>query len=494
MTRLVTQPHARYAQAVLVGAALFLGGCAVGPGYARPKTPTPVSWKGRATAETSSDVAGRWKEVAPHDAEERGRWWEAFADSTLNGLEEQALRSNQTLQGVAAGVLRARAVARITAADWLPSVDASGTYTHALRSLSSFGGVGSINTDTFSTPIDLSYELDLWGRVRRSFEAARAEAQASEAAFRTALLTLTADVATNFVVLRELDAERDILGQTVTLREQALQLVEQRAAAGVVSQVDVARVRTEVASAESELLDVTRRRAEFENALALLCGQTASDFSVARVALAMTPPPIPAGLPSQLLERRPDIAEAERQMAAASARIGIAQAAFFPVVRLTGSGGYVSTELSEVFSWDNHVWSLGPSISVPLFAGGRHVAGVKAAQAQYQEAVANYRQRVLVVFKDVEDALANLQLRAGQSEAQGRALASAREAATLSMARYGQGLVSFLEVVDAERSRLQAERAATQVLSQRLLSTVLLIKALGGSWGPVSAAASAPLP
>jgi multidrug efflux system outer membrane protein len=423
-----------------------------------------------------------WKAGVPRDAEARGWWWEVFGDQTLGDLERRALEASPTLQAAVARVVRARAVARISQAEFLPRIDGSASYDHALRSLSSFGGAGSIYSDTFTTPIDLSYEVDLWGRVRRSFQAARAEAQAAESAFQTTLLTLTADVATNYFLIRQLDAERAILEETVGLRKRALELAEQRQAAGVVSAVDVARVQTEVATAQSELLDVARRRAELENALAVLCGDMASEFAVAVYPLMTPVPSVPVGLSSALLERRPDVAEAERLLAAANARIGVAQAAGFPTLRLTGSGGYVSTELESIFDWDNHVWSLGPSLSVPLFAGGRSAAGVRSARAQYDEALAAYRQRVLGAFRDVEDALANLQLRAEQAQVQDRAVTAARAAARLSLARYEQGLVNYLEVVDSERARLAAERGAVQILSQRLISSVVLIKALGGSW------------
>jgi multidrug efflux system outer membrane protein len=458
--------------------AVAMAGCAIGPTYRRPAARVPADWK------------SAWKPAVPRDAEPRGWWWELFADQTLNDLARQAIDTSPTLQAAAARVIRARAIARIERADLLPRADASFEYTHALRSLRSFGGGGSIDLDNFSTPLDLSYEVDLWGRVRRSFEAARAEAQASEAAYHTALLTLTADVASNYILIRQLDAEQRILDETVALRRRAQELVSQRVEAGVVSSLDSARVDTEVAAAEADLLDVTRRRAQVEHALAVLCGRPPSEFGVPAYPLLIPPPLVPPGLPSELLERRPDVAEAERHMAAANARIGVAQAAYFPTIRLTGSGGFTSAELQDLFNWDSHVWSLGPSVSVPIFTGGRGKAGVRSARATYDEAVAVYQQRVLVAFREVEDALSDLYWRAEQGQVQERAVAAAREAARLTTARYGQGLVNFLEVVDAERSRLAAERAAVQILSQRLLATVLLLKALGGSWNAIPPASS----
>jgi multidrug efflux system outer membrane protein len=409
-------------------------------------------------------------------------WWDVFTDPALGALEEQALAANQDLRQALARVEQARAMARVSRTEFLPSLDLNPVYDHFQRSSSSFGGSGSFTGDVYSLPLDLSYEVDLWGRVRRSFESARAEAAASLAAHRWMLLKITSDVAMHYFRLRQLDAETRILEQTVELRRAAVQLAEQRAAGGVVSALDVARARTEFATAEAELADVRRRRAEFENALAVLCGKPASDFTVAALPLDGAPPQVPAGLPSTLLERRADVAEAERGLAAANAQIGVAQAAFFPVLRLTGSAGYVSAELGDLFKRTSEVWSLGPSLSLPIFAVGRNLANVQAVRAQYDEALAAYRQRVLVAFADVENALANLQHRGAQAQAQAQVVEAARQAATLSNSRYQQGLVNFLEAVDAERSRLQAERAAVQVLSERLLSTVLLIKALGGAW------------
>jgi multidrug efflux system outer membrane protein len=298
------------------------------------------------------------------------------------------------------------------------------------------------------------------------------------------LLTVTTDLARRYFELQQLDAEAQILLRTLELRGTALQLAEERAAGGIVSELDVARAKTELSAAEVELLDVRRRRAETENALAVLCGRSASDFFAepAALELRMPPPAIPPGLPSMLLERRPDVAEAERRLAAAGAGIGAAQAAYFPVVRLTGSAGYVSSELDSIFDASSEVWSLGPSLSLPILAIGRNRAKVLASNAADAVAVARYRQRVLVAFADVENALVNLRWLGQQAHAQAQVVEAARRAAALSDSRYQQGLVQYLEAVDAERQRLQAERGAVRILSQRLISTVLLVKALGGAW------------
>jgi multidrug efflux system outer membrane protein len=463
------------ARAVLL-ATLLLAGCAVGPEYRRPSVATPAVWK-------SSTPSPAWKTAAPRDADARGAWWEIFGDDGLNVLAVQAVHGNHTLEAALARVVQARAAARLSRADLAPTLEANPSYSKFRRSLSSIGSAGrSIESETFDAPFDLSYEVDLWGKVRRAFQAAGAEAQAGAAAYEAVRLTLTAEVARTYFALRALDAEADALRQTVQLRRDALDLVRQRHEAGVAGELDVARVRTELANAEAESADVDRRRAELENALAVLVGKPASQFVLSRSPLAEDPPVTPPGLPSAVLERRPDVAEAERAMASANARIGVAQAAFFPVIRLTGSGGFVSTEVDSLFEWENRVWSLGPSVSAPLFAGGRNVANLQATRSAYDETVANYRQRVLVAFQEVEDALINLRLLAEQAEAQARVLTAAREAAAISMARYRQGLIGFLDVVDAERARLQAERAMAQVRGRRMAATVLLIKALGGGW------------
>lgn len=452
-------------------------GCALGPNYSRPAMETSAAWK------TAVD-SRYWKPAAPRDGEPLGDWWKLFGDPALTALEEQALEANQDIRRAMARVEEARAIARLSGADLVPVAMLNPSYDRFRRSSSGFGGSGSFYGKTFSVPFDLSYEVDLWGRVRRSFEAARADAEAGLAAQQFVLLSVTAEVARRYFELRRLEAETRILSRTLELRGDGLRIAQERASGGLVSDLDLERAKTELAAAEGELFAVQRQRAETENALAVLCGQNASGFKVAAEPLTaeMVPPEVPPGLPSELLERRPDVAEAERVLAAANARIGAAQAAFFPVLRLTGSGGWVSGELDSLFDSSSRVWSFTPSLSVPLFAGGRNTATVKAARARYDQSLAGYRQQVLAAFADVENALSGLQWLGRQAQAQTDAVAAARNAAALSNSRYEQGLSSYLESVDAERQRLQAERGAVQVASDRLISTVLLIKALGGAW------------
>ena len=452
---------------------ILLTGCAVGPKYQRPAVESPSAWK---------EFPIEWKQSTPAAVPEQEAWWEIFGDPALNDLESQALSANLDLKMALARLDQAKAVARVSAAELLPTLDFSGSYSHFQRTLSSFGGTGFIKNDTYSIPFDLSYEVDLWGRVRRSFEASRAEAEATADAYYAARLSIGAEVASDYFLLRQLDKELKILNETVELRKEGLDIVSRRVDAGLASELDAVRARAEMATAEAEIADVERRRAEFEHALAVLCAQVPADFTVRKSAADAALPYVPAGVPSQLLERRPDVAESERLVAAANARIGVAQAAFFPVLRLTGSAGYEAAEFDMLFKSTSEVWALGPSVSVPLFAGGRNRANLKASKAAHEESVARYRKTVLTAFQEVENALVNLRRRAEQHEAQSRALDAVRQAASLSNARYEEGMISYLEVVDAERSRLEAERLEAQIRSQQMVSTVLLIKSLGGSW------------
>ena len=344
---------------------------------------------------------------------------------------------------------------------------------------------GPLTANTFRAPLDLSYEIDLWGRVRRGFESARAEAQASLAAFYNVLLTLQGDVAQNYFAVRALDAEIATVTGTVDLRKEQVRLVRSRFEGGIGSELDVARAETELAMTEAEAASLAQRRNELENAIAILVGSNPSAFRLPAVGTNgwnPQPPAIPAGLPADLLERRPDVAEAERQLASANARIGVAKAAFFPVLSLTGSGGYVSGDIDSLFKWDSRTWSIGPSLSLPLFAGGRNRANYKRSRAAFEEAVAHYRQRVLVAFGEVENSLSGIRHLIDQAAAQQRAVANARRAAELATDRYRSGIVSYLEVVDASREALQAERADAQLAGQRLIAAVQLIRALGGGW------------
>lgn len=461
---------------IVVGLSFALGGCAiVGPNYERPEDVTPAQWK--------HTIEGKNKVQSPADA----AWWTVFNDPILNDLQTKALSNNHDLKSAVAAIDKARALARIEASELLPDVDFNGTATrsrttkNATSSSSAFQGQ-SLTSNRYYVPLDLSYEIDIWGKVRRAFEAGHAEAQASEEAYRTVLLTLTADVAQNYFLLRELDAEVETFKQTIELRQRAVDVVEDRVKGGVSSELDLSRATTELAQAKADMIDVRRRRGEVENTLALLCGIVASDFKVESEPFKVNVVDVPAGLPSELLKRRPDIAEAERLMAAANAKIGVAQADLFPSVSLNASAGLESADLDNLLEWESRVGSIGPSVNLPLFKGGRNKAKIRAARADHAMAVAKYHQQVLKAFQETETALNNVRLRREQTEAQEKLVKVTSTSSKLSITRYRQGLVTFLEVVDAERTRLQAELEASQVKTEQMIATIHLIKALGGSW------------
>jgi multidrug efflux pump len=477
-------PHGVRAAAGVAAVVLILtatnasaGWFKVGPDYHPPTNDAPAAYK--------SAELGQWKEGAPLDHVAKGAWWEAFGDAGLNELENQALDANQQIKAAVARVDQARATARVARADLLPSLYAYPSFARQRFSPNQQPSFGALTANTWSTPLDLTYEVDLWGRVRRNFEGARADAQSSLANFYNVLLTLQTDVAQNYFGLRALDAEISIVARTIDLRHEQVRLVRGRFEGGIGSDLDTARAETELATTEAEAASLLQRRAQFENAIAVLEGANPSSFRLPAVTSSNwnpAPPVIPAGLPADLLERRPDVAAAERELAAANARVGVAKASFFPVLSLTGSGGFLSADVDSLFNWSSRTWSIGPSLTLPIFAGGRLRANYHRSQAAFAEAAAVYRQQVLVAFGDVENSLSGIKYLLDQSEAQQRAVANSRRAADLATDRFTSGIVSYLEVVDASRDALQAERANAQLTGQRLIAAVQLIKALGGGW------------
>lgn len=451
---------------------LVASGCRLGPDYKRPQVDVPPDW--------------RWKAGEPRDEVPRGSWWEVFRNPVLNDLEEQASSANQDIKAAIARVEQARATARFRRADFFPALDTSPSWvryrTSGNRPSPVSFPVPSFTQQQWNIPFDLSYELDLWGKVRRSFESARHLAAAAEAARQSILLGLQSDVAANYFSLQGAAREILLLEDAIRIRKEALTIFEQRLQAGLGNQFEVQRARVEVASAEADLAQARRRQAELLDALAVLCGKPPPQFETQISTNLITAPTLAADLPSSLLERRPDVAEAERQMAARNAEIGVAKTAFFPSIRLTGSGGLQSGAIEELFTWDSRAWSIGPTINVPIFQGGRGGANLVRARAAYEESVAVYRQRVLVAFRDVDDSLAALQFLSDQASARQRAATSATSAAQLALERYTAGAVNFLEVVDAEGARLINEVARIRIANEQLLATVRLVKALGGGW------------
>ncbi len=454
--------------ALALGSLVLLAGCTVGPNFKRPAVAAPMGWK-EAVVATNAPVLAT-------------AWWKIFNDAELDALEAQAVDANQDLKRALARVAEARAIARVSKADLYPSLTAGGAYSRRRQSENRDNVAPKLESDDFSSSFDLNYELDVWGRVRRNVEASKADAAAAATDLEVVLLTLTADVARNYQSLRSLDNEKAVIEATIALRLDAVRLQETRNQAGLINQVDVTRARTELANVEAELDAIRRSRAQVEHALAVLCGQAPANFAVAAKVTSIVPPVIPAGLPSELLQRRPDVVAAEHNLEAANARIGVVKAAFFPTIKLTGVAGLASADLGTFVEAPSRIWSLGPSVHLPIFEGGRNRANLKAAEARYEQHVAAYRGAVLNAFRDVEDSLSDLSTLAAQAEAISRALASARDTATLANERYQKGLTSYLDVVDAQRAALQAERQDTQLRGQRAVSTILLAKALGGGW------------
>ncbi|HEX7388142.1 MAG TPA: efflux transporter outer membrane subunit [Castellaniella sp.] len=478
-----------YLRSVLVPALLagLLAGCAVGPDYQRPSVEIPKTFK---EATLSPEAAQRWKDAQPSDAMKRGKWWTIFKDAKLDALEDQALKANQNLKAAAARVAQARALQRGASSERMPQVDAGFGVTRQRASNVSQGlpaGAPNPPVTAWRAQAGVSYEADLFGRVAATVDGATADAQQSEALFRSVQLALQADVAQTYFLIRELDSEQALYRGTVDLRGKSLNLVEHRYAQGDIGELDVARAKSELAAARSESMGIARQRLVAEHALAVLLGEPPADFKLPPHTLDRVAVRIPAGLPSSLLERRPDIAAAERAMAAANARIGAARAAFFPRLSLTGALGYESSELGDLFQWSSRTFLLGPLVgtmlSLPIFDGGRRQAGVDFARAHYKEEVAAYRQTVLGAFRDVEDGLSSLRILGEQTDMQDAAVKSAARAARLSQIQYREGSVSYLDVIDADRVVLQQQRAAVQLDGDRARTVVQLIRAIGGGWG-----------
>ncbi len=458
----IVRAFSRYLLCVSLGIGLF--GCAVGPDYKKPDVPTPKGWK----------VA------QPGDASIKGDWWRLFRDPELDRLENEATSANQSVQVAIGRVDEARAIARVSMSRFVPQVAFDPS---VARFRTPPDHVPSQFSATAATaPLDFSYEIDFWGKIRRSVEATHALAQASEADLYQVLLTVHGDVASNYFLLRQTDAQIGILQRTVELRQKTVDLVSQRFQAGLVPELDVDRAKTEYELANTSLIEMQRHRENLQNALAALCGQPSPSFAIASKALKTTIPDVPAGLPSGLLERRPDIAAAERRMAAANAQIGVAKAAFFPAISLTGDAGYSSFHAATLLDWESRLFQIGPSVALPILNGGRLSATLKAAHANYGTECASYRDKVLTAFREVSDSLDDLKGYAREAKCQADAIGSASKAASSAQERYQQGLIPFVDVLDAQRTELQVELQAAQIESQRLVSSVHLIKALGGGF------------
>jgi multidrug efflux system outer membrane protein len=465
---------------LLAGSAMLLTGCSVGPDYVPPAVPQPAKYQ----------ESGPWKEANPRDDISKGDWYKVFHDSKLNALEEQAQMANQSLRAAAARVSESRAVARQTQADFFPSLDFGANGSRQRTSPNNgqldaqSGGKGQPFTFTSATvvPFDLSYEVDIWGKVRRAFESAGDTAQASLADYENALLSLKAELATDYYALRTADAQIDVQRRTIASYKENLDLTNSRFQGGISTQLDVEQAKATLASAQAQLAELDAQRATLQHAIAVLVGVPPEGFVIKFNPLKGGPPSIPAGLPSDLLERRPDVAAAERRVAAQNAQIGVAIAAYFPVVQLTGQTGFDSGDLGLLFNWESRIWSYGPSVQFPIFEGGRIAANVKEQRAAFEENVANYRQSVLVAFQNVEDSLSSLRYLSQQEEAENRAFVAYKKALDLTNARYTTGLVSYFDVIQAQGLALGAEQLTVQIQGNQIATTLQLIKALGGGW------------
>ncbi|HWU68313.1 MAG TPA: efflux transporter outer membrane subunit [Stenotrophobium sp.] len=457
---------------------LALAACAMGPDYVKPSAPTPAGYK----------QAGDWLHAQPQDSIARGPWWQAFKDPLLDQLEQQVDISNQTLAQAEAQYRQAQALVLSARAGYLPtlSAGASATRSHSgsgSPSGSSGSATGGRSGDNFSLSLDASWEPDLWGRVRRTVEANEADASASAADLASARLSTQAQLAQDYFQLRVLDEQRRLLDETVAGYQRSLQLTQNQYAAGVAARADVVQAQTQLKTAQAQAIDSGIQRAQLEHAIAVLIGKPPADFSIAPAPLlAIIPPPSPPGVPSSLLQRRPDIAAAERRMAAANAQIGVAETAYFPDLTLSASGGYQGNSFADWISLPYRFWSVGPSLAMTLFNGGARKAQTDQAIAAYDQTVASYRQTVLTAFQDVEDTLVQLQLLAQEAQVQDQAVAAAQESVKIATNQYQAGLVSYLNVVSAQNAAYGTRRGALNVLGSRLGASVLLIKALGGDW------------
>ncbi len=472
----------------LLAALMVLAGCSLAPTYKTPDAAAPAAFK-EAPVLTPQE-AGSWKQAQPSEDIARGEWWKVFGDAQLNDFETQALAANQNLKAAAARLKEARAIQQTVRSQLFPTIGTGFGPAREQLAPGSFGVVNDVGTQAqtvWTAQANASYEVDLFGRVASSVNAAKADTQQSEALFRSVQLALQADVAQNYFTLRELDAEVDVLNKTVTLRSQELDFVQHRYDAGDVSELDLAQAKAELDSARSDAMTLVRQRAASEHSLAVLLGKAPADLTVAANPLTPVDIKIPPGLPSSLLERRPDITAAERAMAAENARIGVAKAAFFPSLSLTGSAGFESGSLADLFMWSSRTFLLGPlsgtSLNLPIFDGGLRTGNLANARAKYEEDVANYRQQVLVAFQEVEDNLVNLRVLQEQTKVEDAAVDASARAAHLSRVQYEDGSVNYLSVIETERTLLEARRSAVQLEGVRAVSTVNLIRALGGGWG-----------
>jgi outer membrane protein, multidrug efflux system len=453
-------------------------GCTVGPAYKRPAAQVPDAWKGE----------GPWQTAAPKDAIPKGAWWQIFHDAELDQLEQQLLQANQSLEAARDRLSQARAQARIASSAYFPTVttDPSGLRERFSGNRPLEGANPALvvpdTENNFTVPFFVSYELDLFGRVRRGLEAANASLQGSAADLENVRLVLTAELAADYFNLRESDREAGVVQESVEIEQKGLDLVNRRHEGGVANGLEVAQQAALLESTATQLQLVLQQRAQYEHAIAVLTGKSASVFNIAAAPFEVTPPSIPTGVPSEILERRPDIATGERQMAFENAQVGIAMTAFYPHITLSGEGGYESRNIATLVNAPSAVWSLGGDLLQPVFNGGRNRANLASTRAAYDQSVANYRESVLEAFQQVEDGLSGLMLLDQAAKTQQAAVVASRRALDIANDRYVGGLTTYLDVITAQSTLLSNERLATQLLGEQMTTSVYLVKALGGAW------------
>jgi len=476
--------RARTSAVAACALATALAGCTVGPNYKKPSGTVPAQW----------EVQAPFREATPKDAVPKTTWWTVFHDDELNGLENNLLGSNETLKVALAHYHQARAAAAVQNATLFPTVGVSPAagrqrYSGTRATGSNFPITGPATQSSWTVPFTVSYEVDLVGQRRRTIEAAQASLQANAADFENVRLILTAELAADYYSLRQLDTQIALLTRTVDALEKGLELVNSRHRGGVASGLDVAQEETLLNATRTQATLLRQQRKQFEDAIAVLTGKAAPEFHLATQELSTQPPNLDTSLPSDLLERRPDIAEAEREMAVANAQIGVAKAAYYPSLVLYGQGGWNSAKISELFNAESGVWAIGANLAEGIFTGGARRAQVQFSQANYDATVAGYRGTVLGAFQEVQDNITGLEVLSTAQQSQADAVAAARRQLDIANSRYVGGLVNYLDVVSAQQNLLSNEQEAAVIRGQRLVTSVLLVKALGGGWDAASLAA-----
>lgn len=473
--RQTSSPRKAACAALGLGAAFVLFGCTVGPNYVRPPADAPVDYK----------ELGNWKPAQPSDQLAKGKWWEVYGDPQLNALEEQIDVSNQSLKASQEQFAQARSAIQISRSAYYPTVtgNASAARIHVSSNEPLFvHGSSKPDYSDFAIPIDASWEPDLWGRVRRTVEASRSEAQATAADLANVSLSLHAELALDYFQLRGLDAQKDLLDSTVIAYQKALDLTQNRYKAGLASAVDVAQAETQLKTTQAQAIDVGVNRSAFEHAIAVLVGKPPAQFSLPNSPLRAAPPAIPPGLPSDLLERRPDIAASERRMQESNAQIGVAKSAYYPQITLTGAGGFESGVFTTLLQGPSGLWSIGAAATETIFDAGKRHAVTQQSEAAYRQSIDNYRQTVLTAFQEVEDNLAALRVLNEEEAVQQSAVTSAEHSLALSNNRYKGGIVNYLEVITAQNAALSDEVTEVGIQTRRMTASVLLVKAIGGGW------------